>query len=27
MEPALKNAISHRAVALQQLKRQLAAWH
>ncbi len=26
MEPALKNAISHRAVALQQLKRQLAAW-
>ena len=27
MEPALKNAISHRALALQQLKRQLAAWH
>lgn len=27
MEPALKNAISHRAIALQQLKRQLAAWH
>lgn len=27
MEPALKNAISHRAVALQQLKGQLAAWH
>ncbi len=27
MEPALKNAISHRALALQQLKRQIAAWH
>ena len=26
MEPALKNAISHRAIALQQLKQQLAAW-
>ena len=26
MEPALKNAISHRALALQQLKQQLATW-
>jgi len=24
MEPALKNAISHRAIALQQIKQQLA---
>lgn len=27
MSPELKNAISHRAIALQQLKQQLALWH
>ncbi|MGE8259903.1 MAG: non-canonical purine NTP pyrophosphatase, partial [Stenotrophomonas sp.] len=26
MEPTLKNAISHRATAVQQLKQQLATW-
>mgnify|MGYP004716009099 CR=1 FL=1 len=26
MEPALRNAISRRATALQQLKQQLATW-
>lgn len=27
MEPAMKNTLSHRALALQQLTAQLAAWH